>query len=113
MIKTEDCHPFPIQGETVNGMIYPACTVPEWLAKLAHDEYARQHTQSFKRIAERGGFGRAELVALIRGNYTRGIRKAQEDLASETDPLAKVLVENWMDENDRAKASETKEDGDA
>ncbi len=80
MIKTEDCQPFPIQGETVDRTIYPACTVPEWLAKLAYNEYARRHQQGFERIAERGGFGRAELVALIRGDYIKGIQKAQEDL---------------------------------
>lgn len=78
MVETKDCQPFPIQGET-GRTAYPACTVPEWLAKLAYNEYARHHTQSFERIAERGGFGRAELVALIRGD-TEGIQKAKEDL---------------------------------
>lgn len=79
MTDAKDCQPFPIQGETKNRVDYPACTVPEWLAKLAHNEYARHHRQSFARIAERGGFGRAELVALIRGDYD-AIQKAQADL---------------------------------
>lgn len=79
MNETKDCQPFPIQGEPgMDRTNHPACTVPEWLAKLAYSEYACK--QGFKRIAERGGFGRAELVALIRGDYMKGIQKAQEDL---------------------------------
>jgi len=81
MINAKDCQPFPIQHNFRKRIGHLACTVPEWLEKLAHKEYARHHTQSFTRIAERGGFSRAELVALIRGDYTeKGIKKAQEDM---------------------------------
>lgn len=79
-----DIQPFPIQGELEDHRRHPACSIPTWLARVAHREYARKHSQTFSRIAERGGFGRAELVALIRGDYTQsGIRQAEVDLNEE------------------------------
>jgi len=80
MKDTDDTQPFPIQGELRNRR-QPASFVPNWLAELAYREYASRHDQSFARIAERGGFSRAELVALIRGDYSNdSIKQAQKDL---------------------------------
>lgn len=46
----------------------PATAIPWWLAELAYEYYAERNgtSQSLERIAERGGFGRDELVKLIR-----------------------------------------------
>ncbi len=79
MKDVDDIQPFPIQSETRDRL--PPCSVPEWLAKLAHREYAKRHRQEFATIKKRGGFSRAELVALIRGDYTtNGIAQAQADM---------------------------------
>ena len=37
----------------------------EEILKLAHEEYARHHRQSFERIQQRGGFSVLEVVALL------------------------------------------------
>ena len=44
------------------------CTVPWWLAEIAYEYYSSRHgtSQSLERLAERGGFGRAELLSLLR-----------------------------------------------
>ena len=59
----DDNRPFPIQRDGNN----PASTIPWWLAEIAYAFYAQQygHAQSLERLAERGGFGRAELVGLL------------------------------------------------
>jgi len=82
MLTVDDSKPFSIQAETRLRTRYPRTTIPWWLAKLAHVEYRRRgHYQSLERINERGGFGRSELVALLRGDYTRkGIMQAEDDL---------------------------------
>lgn len=69
-LKDEN-RPFPIQKELGhlkdpwNGQ---ACTIPWWLAQEAYAWYAHMYgtSQSLERIAERGGFGRAELIMLLR-----------------------------------------------
>lgn len=60
----------------------PAGQIPWALHELAWEEYARQgHMQSAQRIADRGGFSWAEIVACLRGEYTFvGIQIAQVDL---------------------------------
>jgi len=42
--------------------------VPWWLAEIAYRHYVRLYgrAQSLERLAERGGFGRYELISLIR-----------------------------------------------
>lgn len=65
----EDTRPFPIQG---HGHAEKPSTVPWWLAQVAYEGYAKlfpgsARSQSLERLAERGGFGREELVRLIRG----------------------------------------------
>lgn len=66
---TDDNRPFPIQGESERLPGHPmryikACAIPWWLAEVAYEGY--WSSQSLERIAERGGFGRQELVSLIR-----------------------------------------------
>lgn len=58
--------PFPIQRDGME----PATTIPWWLAEIAYREYSKRfgNQQSLERLHDRGGFGRAELVALLRGD---------------------------------------------
>ncbi len=60
-----DTRPFPIQEE---GRNKASSTIPWWLAEIAYDYYSSQFgkQQSLERLAERGGFGREELVAFLR-----------------------------------------------
>ena len=68
-----DDRPFPIQGgaypDPIRPAYYPACTIPWWLAEEAYKVYSAKYgtQQSLERLAERGGFGREELVWLLRG----------------------------------------------
>lgn len=66
--------PFPIQAgqpyrdENTRGMIYlHRCTIPWWLAEKAYEGYVARfgNSQSLERLAERGGFGRRELLYLL------------------------------------------------
>ena len=56
--------PFPIMAAP---MRQPEFTVPWWFAELAYHEYSRRYgtDQSLARLAERGGFGREELISLL------------------------------------------------
>jgi hypothetical protein len=74
----DDNRPFPIQGgnETEkrgqqSRYRYAPCTVPWWLAEVAYESYVKSggRGQSLERLAERGGFGRYELVGLIRREF--------------------------------------------
>lgn len=58
---------FPVQAETTNRERYPRTTIPWWLAEIAYREYVRRYggKQSLQRLAERGGFGREELLDLL------------------------------------------------
>ena len=62
-MRSRDIEPFPIQG---------GGTVPMWLARIAYREYARVFgkQQSIERLGQRGGFGRLELIRLLRGRCT-------------------------------------------
>lgn len=70
MNRPEDCKPFPIQGEHDNKTRteYQSCIIPWWLAEEAYKEYSKhfETQQSLERLAERGGFGRSELLKLLR-----------------------------------------------
>lgn len=63
---------FPIQShhtKTNQGMAHLAgSSIPWWLAEIAYEHYAARFgtQQSLERLAERGGFGRDELVGLLR-----------------------------------------------
>ncbi len=71
-----DAKSFPIQAEYVdeNGKkLKPqhhkqVSAIPWWLAEEAFKEYKRRYMsgQSLERLAERGGFGRYELLDLLR-----------------------------------------------
>ena len=68
---------FPIQGgHNWNGkrtdrpvVQYPPSSIPWWLAEKAYAVYSGKfgNGQSLERLAERGGFGREELVWLLDG----------------------------------------------
>jgi len=69
-----DTRPFPIQAATpyrakTGQVVYPKRSfIPWWLAEEAYRHYVNifGSSQSLERIAKRGGFGRAELLALLR-----------------------------------------------
>ena len=69
----DDTRPFPIQSYSyrykTGKMIHcPRHTIPWWLAEEAYCHYAKLFgtSQSLERLAERGGFGRKELLSLLR-----------------------------------------------
>lgn len=69
MPDLDDTRPFPIQGGgSVRGKGELGPTViPWWLAEVAYEYYhSRWPGQSLERLAERGGFGREELIGFIR-----------------------------------------------
>ncbi len=82
----DDTRPFPIQhGESYRDldgrMISPRpSTVPWWLAEIAYEYYSGLYgkQQSLERLAERGGFGRLELVRFLRRDV-KGKMEAKDD----------------------------------
>jgi len=65
---------FPIQGEWDRKGKWgrqPACEIPMWLAEEAYKVYARRYRtqQTLKRLGERGGFGRQELLDLLADKF--------------------------------------------
>lgn len=68
----DDIRPFPIQADSSYGHLGAgrASVVPWWLAEIAYKQYAKLYgkQQTLERLAERGGFGRAELVALLQAD---------------------------------------------
>ncbi len=70
----DDTRPFPIQAgepyrDKASRMVYPRhSTIPWWLATEAYVYYVERfgNDQSLERIAQRGGFGRKELLWLLR-----------------------------------------------
>jgi hypothetical protein len=67
MVK-DDILPFPIQGNWKIQNQFSSCTIPWWLAEIAYEHYVKLFgtSQSLKKLAERGGFGRDELLMLLR-----------------------------------------------
>ena len=73
--RFDDTRPFPIQqGQPRRidgqGLVYPpSCSIPMWLAEAAYKVYAEKYrtSQTLQRLGERGGFGRGELLWLLRG----------------------------------------------
>ena len=68
-----DTRPFPIQGGFIRvqndfSLQESKSEIPWWLAEIAYEHYAKLYgkQQSLERLAERGGFGRDELVSLLR-----------------------------------------------
>lgn len=74
----DDTRVFPIQaGESYidkdGRRIYPQpCKIPWWLAEEAYIYYSAKYgiQQSLERLAERGGFGREELLMFLRRGIT-------------------------------------------
>ena len=74
MKDKSDTKPFPIQAglsykDSEGRRVYPGnSTIPWWLAEEAYSFYASLYGsgQSLERLAERGGFGRRELLGLLR-----------------------------------------------
>ena len=66
-----DIRPFPIQQ---------GGTVPWWLAEIAYEHYASLfgRGQSLERLAQRKGFGREELVGLLRQRDAQALFKGEE-----------------------------------
>jgi len=69
----DDNRPFPIQHEYKRNKAgemerHESSEIPWWLAEVAYEWYAKRYgtKQSLERLAERGGFGRSELIMLIR-----------------------------------------------
>lgn len=70
---SDDIRPFPIQQEHERNAYgnmerKNASTIPWWLAEEAYKWYSKNFgtSQSLERLAERGGFGRKELLMLLR-----------------------------------------------
>lgn len=59
---------FPIQGEEGRYGPTPPIKIPWSVAEIAYKEYASRHgtRQTLERLAERGGFGRDELLDLLK-----------------------------------------------
>lgn len=66
----DDTRAFPIQGgwNHDDHCNEKASTIPWWLAEEAYAYYSAQYgtDQSLERLGERGGFGREELLGLLR-----------------------------------------------
>ena len=64
MAEERDTRPFNIQGHHPE----KRSTIPWWLAEIAFEEYSKRYGngQSLQTLHDRHGFGRRELVALIR-----------------------------------------------
>ena len=62
----DDTKPFPIQADLGGGQ---TSSIPWWMAEIAYKRYSELYgkQQSLDRLAERGGFGRSELLGLLRG----------------------------------------------
>jgi hypothetical protein len=69
--EIDDTKPFPIQGTLRSGGGLKPSTISWWLAEIAYAEYKRRYggQQSIERMAERGGFGRQELLDLLRDKF--------------------------------------------
>lgn len=59
--------------------------LPEALVRLAHEEYARHHDQSFERLHERGGFGLIEIIMLLADNVNYWKGQAQRGSKRQVD----------------------------
>lgn len=70
MTNQGDARPFPIQAESPYTK-HPPSFIPWWLAEIAYVYYAKRYgkDQSLERLAERGGFGRRELLILLMQHF--------------------------------------------
>ena len=75
----DDNRPFPIQqgSQWKKGKdhrpveYYKPSTIPWWLAEEAYEYYVEYagDSQSLEKLAERGGFGREEILCLLRKKF--------------------------------------------
>lgn len=74
-LRSDDNRPFPIQ-QSYQGKYKDCkvCSIPWWLAEVAYKEYSQAFgtSQSLQRLADRGGFGREELINLIKNVRSNG-----------------------------------------
>jgi hypothetical protein len=95
----DDTRPFPIQGSTSyrdeeGQHIRPMpSTIPWWLAEIAYEYYSRRYgtQQSLERLAERGGFGRKELVMFIQGDLRDTTASVIWDMTREIKKLREMI----------------------
>lgn len=70
--QCKECHGFDFEHRSPCSQLRPfpiqnGGSIPWWLAEIAFEYYHENwREQSLERIAERGGFGIRELIALIR-----------------------------------------------
>lgn len=96
----DDTRPFPIQGnisyvDDEGQRVRPMpSAIPWWLAEVAYEYYSKRYggQQSLERLAERGGFGRKELVMFIRGNLKDTTDSIIMDM---TDEIKRLREEIW------------------
>ena len=72
--------------------------IPEWLAKFVYRGYVNKYgnQQSYERIKERGGFGRAEVIWLLRYGIKMGIDEIEQALK---EPKLCICCEEITEEN--------------
>lgn len=75
--------PFPIQGGHVGRQAFQRTHIPWWLARVAYKEYSSRFgtDQSLERLAECGGFGRGELLILLRRERRPGYEQGSAEEA--------------------------------
>lgn len=97
-----DTRPFPIMGETVTEprpirRLKPS-KIPWWLAEVAYEFYHSRHpSQSLERLAERGGFGRQELVAYLRREFPGKPQPTAEQVAEAMREYIATETESLVD----------------
>ena len=95
----DDTRPFPIQGgnsyrnEEGRHIRPESSTIPWWLAEIAYEYYSKRYgkEQSLERLAERGGFGREELVMFILGNLKDRTESIIKDMTIEIKKLRGII----------------------
>lgn len=81
----------PVQGNYT--LRLPGGSIPWPIYLLAMEEYNKNHSQTPQRLAERGGFDWAELIACLRGNYS-----ATESININKD-LQRIIKSMVLEEN--------------
>lgn len=70
--------------------------VPWAFIEQYHDECLNNHDQTPQRLAERGGLGPEEIVAVVNGAHSRKLRMLYWHMEPEkTVPLLKQIINDW------------------
>lgn len=101
---SDDARPFPVQKEYRRDGKWgrkPACSVPWWLAEEAYRYYAALYgrKQSLERLAERGGFGRDELLSLLRYEDSDGMGELLKAALKAAQELRGVFLAGQLSED--------------